>query len=170
MLGFFNGEDTVKLDPKGRVTIPLKYREVIQAGDEDWSEGKRPEVVVVYGQDHWNRLQIYPKTQYKAMIRRIETMPGNHPARASLLSEYGTHSILLSIDEEGRLSIPQRHRERLKFGPELYLSTKLDHIRLWRYDVYWESEGRKLAEQAAQRGPDFDLDAFMADLEAGAGR
>ena len=156
MLEYFTGEDPVKLDPKGRVTIPLKYREVIQAGDQNWSEGKRPEVMLVYGFDNWNRLQVYPMRQYKTMIDRIAAMPSTQATR-------------LQIDEEGRLSIPQRHRERLKFGPELYLSTKLDHIRLWHFKDYWDSEGRQMAEQAAQRGPGFDLDAFLADLATGAG-
>ncbi len=161
MFDFFTGEDDLKIDPKGRVTIPHRIRRVIERGDPEWSEGKRPTLFLVYGHESWNRLEAYSVQSYTRLVNRIRRLPGGHPDRAPLLLQYTTHAIETQIDEEGRLTIPQRHRERLGFVRDIYLSSRLDHFRLWRRDVYEATEGAALAQWTESRGANFDLDAIL---------
>jgi MraZ protein len=160
---FFTGEDDLKIDPKGRVTIPHRIRRVVERGDPDWSEGKRPTLFLVYGHETWNRLEAFSVRNYTRTVNRIRKLPGTHPDRAFLLAQYTTHALETQIDEEGRITIPQRHRDRLKLERDLYLSSKLDHFRLWRREDYDATEGAALADWAQARGPAFDLDTILPD-------
>ena len=45
----FRGEGIHKVDGKGRVSIPVLFRRVLESGDPDWTEGLNPNAVIVYG-------------------------------------------------------------------------------------------------------------------------
>lgn len=168
MFDFFSGEDDLKIDPKGRVTIPAAVRRVVERGDPDWTEtaraqGARPRVQVVYGLDGWTRLECYTIRNYHRLVGRIRKLPGTDRHKEGLMGEYVTRAFEATLDDEGRLTIPQRHRERLKLDRDLYYSAKLDHFRLWTREAYEAKEGRILAALEAERDPDFSLDAYLPD-------
>ena len=47
----FRGSEEVKVDAKGRVSIPAKFRRVFESCDPDWETGRRPQLVIVYGRE-----------------------------------------------------------------------------------------------------------------------
>lgn len=165
MRDYFTGEDDLRVDSKGRVTIPHRIRRVVERGDPDWSEGKRPTLFIVYGADNWNRLECYTVRSHNRLVSRLRKLPKDSPDRLPALSVYLTHALEAQIDEEGRLTIPARQRERLGLERDVYLSSRLDHFRLWRREEYLRSEGAASAAWSADRGPDFDIDSILPDDE-----
>ncbi len=71
------------------------------------------------------------------------------------------------IDEEGRLTIPIRHRERLGFGRELYLSTMGRHFRLWHREAFEASQGRELKAWTQTRAEAPDLARKLGRIQRG---
>ena len=53
----FRGEGLKKVDSKGRVSIPARFRRVIESCDPGWTDGLQPELVIVYGDNRKNFLE-----------------------------------------------------------------------------------------------------------------
>lgn len=151
MIDFFTGEEDLSVDAKGRVTVPQRIRRVVERGDPEWAAGQRPTLMVVYGTGDWNRLEAYSVSNYLKFINQLRDLPDDDPDRDGLLDTYMTFALETQIDEEGRLTIPQRHRERLGFGRTLYLSTMGSHFRLWNRAAYDQTQGEELQDWTAQR-------------------
>jgi len=163
---FFTGEDDLKLDPKGRVQLPQSLKRVIERGDRDWTEaaktaGARPRLFVVYGLESWTRLECYSARTYQRLVKRISKLPGTDRFKEALLGEYVTRSFEVTVDDEGRFTIPLRHRERLKLDRDIYYSCKFDHFRLWTKAAYEAVDGARLAAMEAARDPGFSIDAYL---------
>ena len=151
MIDFFTGEDDLTVDAKGRVTVPQRIRRVVERGDPYWTPGDRPTLMVVYGTDDWNRLEAYSVKNYLKLIDQLRDLPDEDEDRDALLDTYMTFALETQIDEEGRLSIPIRHRERLKITKDLYLSSMGLHFRLWHRAEFEATQGRDLAGWAQTR-------------------
>ena len=56
----FRGSEEVKVDAKGRVSIPAKFRRVFESADPDFDSARnRAQLVVVYGFADWTHLRLY---------------------------------------------------------------------------------------------------------------
>ena len=164
MFDYFTGEDDLKVDQKGRVTIPHRIRRVVERGDPDFADGRRPTLFVVYGASNWNRLECFTVRGHRRKIRQIRALPSGHPDRMPLETIYATFALETQIDEEGRITIPTKLRERLGLERDLYLSTKLDHFRLWRGENYKRMVGDPVEAWSMDKGEDYDSDAALPDL------
>jgi MraZ protein len=161
---YFTGEDDLKVDQKGRVTIPHRIRRVVERGDPDFTEGRRPTLFLVYGAQNWDRLECFSVQGHRRKIRQIRALPSAHPDRMPLETLYATCALETQIDEEGRITIPTKLRERLGLDRDLYLSSKLDHFRLWRNDSFQKAVGNRVDAWSQAKGADFDIDAILPDL------
>jgi MraZ protein len=164
VIDYFTGEDDLKVDPKGRVTIPHRIRRVVERGDPAWTEGQRPTLFVVYGARNWDRLECYSVKGHNRKVRQIRALPAGHPDRAPLETLYVTYALEIQIDEEGRITIPTKLRDKLGLERDLYLSSKSDHFRLWRNEHYQRAIGDRVDTWSEAKGPDFDIDALLPDL------
>lgn len=164
MIDYFTGEEDLKVDQKGRVTIPLRIRRVVERGDPDLPEGQRPRLYVVYGAQNWDRLECFSALGHRRKIRQIRALPSTHPDRMPLETMYTTHALETHLDDEGRITIPTWLRERLGVTRDLYLSSRTDHFRLWRAEVYRKSVGDRVDAWSAAKGADFDIDSILPDL------
>ena len=85
MVRRFRGEFHQKVDTKGRVSIPASFRRVLENGDPNWSEGKAPEIVIVYGDHRRSYLECYTMdaaAEVDAMAKR-KTPPDDTSRRRS---------------------------------------------------------------------------------------
>jgi len=72
----FRGEIVQKVDGKGRVSIPAPFRRVLEAGDPDWTEGLRPELILVYGGQAQKYIEGYTVRAMEDIEDAIEAMVG----------------------------------------------------------------------------------------------
>lgn len=165
MLDYFLGEGRYKVDPKGRVSVPHFFRRVIERCDPDWDDGKRPNLVVVYGPESWHRLDCYTVRGHRNMIRRILKMPKGTPDRVNMERIYTQFVQPVQLDEEGRLTVPLRQREKLDLGEWAYMAAATDHFKLWKPEVYDAEQGGGVDAWLASKGADFDPDSLLPDLD-----
>jgi MraZ protein len=148
----FRGEFNQKVDSKARVSVPAPFRRVIEAGDPGASDA-RAKFVIVYGGGSTRKfLECFTIAGMAQVEARIARMQSGSPARRYAEHNIITMSLLAEIDEDGRIVLPPRAREkigldaeRLKEGCDCVFAGSLDKFHLWRRDTY-EADLAHLAE------------------------
>lgn len=131
----FRGEYTFKVDAKGRVSIPAAFRRVIEAGDPDYTEGLRPQFVLVYGPKGQDYLEGYTIEEINALEDKINSLPASR-LKSRLIKEKLTLSHDSEIDPDGRLVLPARLREKIGLDKEAVFEGTLNTFRIWAPDRY----------------------------------
>ena len=166
----FRGTETVKVDSKGRMSIPARLRRVFDAGDPGFSASgsARTQLVAVYGPDWWNWLELYSIEAIEQIDEQIDRLTRGSQERRWLELLMNGQSTDLEIDREGRLVLPAKLRDKLGFaeGSETIFESRGDYVQV--YDpTSRPKDVQALEEFTAQHGPDFDPRAFLNNLDEG---
>ena len=136
----FKGEFYQKVDSKARVSIPASMRRVLEQGDPDCGNG-RARVNMVYGAGG-RFVQCFSMKGAQALYDQIASHDIGE-RRDALELAFVTRSAEVEIDEDGRLVLPPKVRDRMGVTPELLVkgfsaafAGKLDRFELWIGDVY----------------------------------
>lgn len=142
----FRGEFNQKVDGKARVSIPASFRRVLESGDPSCTDGTRPKFVMVYGDGgEAGRcfVECYTIAAMRRLEKRINLKPSGSQVRKALTKNYITSSHVAEVDDDGRIVLPARVRERmglgaddLKDGIEATFAGTLDTFQIWRRDHY----------------------------------
>ncbi len=152
----FRGSETFKVDAKGRVSIPAPFRRVIEASDPDWRAGLRPNIVIVYGGDRQDWLEVYTMTAIDEIDEQIEAMQRGSAERLWLEELMHGQSIETNIDDDGRLVLPQRLREKIGLDKDAFFISAGDYFKIWRPETYEKKAGSRTAKLAESYPDDFD--------------
>ncbi len=137
----FRGEFNLKVDAKGRVSIPATFRRVIEAGDPEWTNSEqRARFVIVYGDQSRRFLECYTMKSIEEVEAQIASLPRGSIRRrklARLISTYSHHS---EVDEDGRIVLPQKLREKIELQGEAYFAAMLDTFQIWKPETFAEAE------------------------------
>lgn len=154
----FRGSFHQKVDSKGRVSIPASFRRVIEEGDPDWTDGLRPNLVIVYGMDSQKRLDCYTMNAIDEIEEGISDMQPGSPERETLELTFHGHAADAQIDEDGRIVLPQRLRDKLELEPNeaAFFIAKGDHFQIWKEDTFNAVKSRRTEVFLADQAPDFD--------------
>lgn len=163
----FRGSDTFKVDAKGRVSIPAPFRRVIEASDPDWREGLRPNIVVVYGGARQDWLEVYTMRAIEEIDEQIEDMQRGSPERLLLEERMYGQSVETQIDEDGRLVLPQRLREKVGLTSEAFFISAGDYFKIWKPETYEEKSGARSRKLADQYPDDFDPRSLLPPRSRG---
>ena len=141
---FFMGTYTPKLDDKGRLILPAKFREQLAEG-----------LVVTQGQEKC--LDVWPESDFmaeaeRAKSRGMTSKTGRDYARMLFASaEQGTP------DKQGRVLVPATLVEFARLGKDVVIAGVDDHLEIWNADAWdrqlRESEGsvHDVAERLAEK-------------------
>lgn len=154
----FRGSFHQKVDSKGRVSIPASFRRVVETGDPDWTDGLRPNLVIVYGLDDQNWLDCYTVNAIEDIEERIDQMqPGSDDREALELLFHGLAQDM-QIDEDGRIVLPQKLRDKIGLdGDEKALFIALgDRFQIWREDTFEATKTAATRAYMADQGPRFN--------------
>ncbi len=94
----FLGEYTHAIDDKGRLTIPAKLREELEAG-----------AVVTRGYEKY--LLVYTASDFQRLMARTATLSPTHPENRALLRQAFSGASDVAPDKLGRILIPPFLRE-----------------------------------------------------------
>lgn len=150
----FRGSEEVKVDAKGRVSIPAKFRRVFESSDPDWVTGKRPQLIIVYGVRDWNYLQLFTIEAMDEIDEQISDLDRGSPERNILQNIYQGHAEEAEIDGDGRLVLPQKLRERIGLSDSAFFISAGDSLKVWAPENFEEEERR--------------LEALVPEFEPGA--
>jgi MraZ protein len=99
----FFGTFQHSIDPKGRTSLPVKFRETLSAAGES--------KLVLTQYPHWRAVQALPHSVWKELEKKVlETSPLDVRAQRNILRFYSSaHEV--DLDVHGRVLIPPTLRE-----------------------------------------------------------
>ena len=167
MARVFRGEFHQRVDGKGRVSIPASFRRVLEAQDPEWQSGNRPRFVIVYGDERRQHLECFSMNAMDDVDARIAMMPRGTPERRAMERLIYTLSQETEVDEDGRIVLPQKLRDKIGLEGDAYFAGTADTFQIWRPETYEARERERLASVPDALPEGADEFSFLPDLPAG---
>ncbi len=121
----FLGTHHPRLDDKGRLFLPAKFR-------DDLAEG----LVVTRGQEHC--LYVFPRARFDQMAAEMSAASfTNKPAR-ELSRVFFAGASAETPDKQGRLTVPAELRTYAGLAKDCVVIGTNDHLEIWDHDQ-WET-------------------------------
>ena len=121
----FSGRFDHSIDEKGRVSIPARFREVLQRDNHDRL------YITNFPFDGERCLALYPPSQWETLNARLQTKPRFDPLVQvfETLIIGGAHEV--PVDRQGRILIPPKLRAYAALDRDVTFSARQDHFQLW---------------------------------------
>ncbi|MBN2556960.1 MAG: division/cell wall cluster transcriptional repressor MraZ [Anaerolineales bacterium] len=143
----FLGQFTHNIDTKGRLTIPVRYRDALADG-----------AYVTQGFER--NLMVYTIESFERLAKKATTLSATNPeARAVRRLIFGG-ATEVQLDSSGRILIPPFLREYAQIESALTIVGSGEYFEIWTAEA-WEAELKSVTdpESNARRFIDFDLSA-----------
>lgn len=128
----FRGRYEHTLDPKGRLSIPSKFREVL-------NERYDSRLIIT---SYENCLVVYPYTEWLKLEEKISELPEFKKDTMAFLRFFYSKAADCAIDKLGRILIPQTHRDYAKLEKEVILLGVFKRVEIWSREVWEEAEAK----------------------------
>ena len=119
----FNGEYNHTIDPKGRLIIPSKFRELL--GEE---------FVLTKGLD--GCLSIYPMKEWESFEDKLRTLPLTSKNARTFTRFFVSGACTCELDKQGRILVPQTLREFAGLDKDVVLAGNLNRIEIWSKEAW----------------------------------
>ncbi len=135
----FLGRYEHTIDDKGRLTIPARYRELLEDG-----------AYVTQGFDH--NLIVHPVASFEEMSARVNRLAFTDPVARQLKRYIFSAAERCDIDKAGRILLPQFLRELAQVDGAVILVGAGDYFEIWSPAI-WAQQSHALqdTDAAAQR-------------------
>lgn len=120
----FKGKFSNSIDAKGRMIVPAKFRDEL--------DGK---CVLTKGMDKC--LYIYTVAEWEKFAQKLLSLPTSDPNARAFVRHFNASATDCEVDKQGRLTIPQEHRNFANISKELVTVGIIDKIEVWSKDE-WE--------------------------------
>jgi MraZ protein len=148
----FRGINPINLDAKGRVALPVKYRDRVS----DRCDGHM--VLTVHPFDRC--LLLYPLADWEAIESQVNALPNSTSRQARRLQHlmvgYATE---LDLDAVNRLLLPAMHRDHAELDKRLILVGQGQKFEIWS-EMRWTS----MTEAYLNESVDEDGSVELIDL------
>ncbi len=136
----FGGVSHLSLDPKGRIAIPAKYRDVL-------AETCNRLVVTL---ESAQCLLLYPESNWETVRDKIQQLPtGSHPLVKSYQRLVLGYAESIEMDKTGRLLLPLALRNMVKLDKDLVLVGMGNRFELWD-NTKWQAETEKALNASSE--------------------
>ena len=132
----FYGEFDYKIDEKGRVPIPPKFRNLLKDG-----------VVLTPGAERC--ITIYTVTAWKKLSSTLTNSPLSRSKMRKLSRVLFATAFSTRIDPQGRIAIPAPLREHAQITDDVIVAGSNTYLEIWD-KALWEEEKAISQEQAWQ--------------------
>ena len=139
----FRGEFYQKVDAKARISIPAAFRRILETDDPQTSDSARPRLYMVYGGKSRTFVECYSKLGADRLAADIEAMDMGSPERTRAERDLISRSVMVEVEPDGRIVLPQKVREKMGFhgddlasGGEAAFAGFTNRFRLYRREVY----------------------------------
>lgn len=132
----FFGTYTPKLDDKGRLILPAKYREQLAGG-----------LMVTRGQEHC--LYVWPQSEIDRITERLREAPVSHKATRDYVRMFSSASSDERPDKQGRITIPPTLRTWASLTKDVVVIGAMNRLEIWdeaAWTAYSESQEEAFAE------------------------
>ncbi len=149
----FLGVNTLSLDAKGRLAIPVKYRKDL--GAEDGSG------VVVTVNPHDRCLWLYPEREWHPIAQKVARLPTFKPQNKVLQRLLIGYAEELKLDGQGRVLLGRALREYAGLGKQVALVGQGHKFEIWDAEAWTRNQDEWLE---AFRDPEAGLSEELAEL------
>ncbi|MCI8461906.1 MAG: division/cell wall cluster transcriptional repressor MraZ [Lachnospiraceae bacterium] len=140
----FMGRYNHTIDPKGRLSIPSKYREIL--GDE---------FVVSKGMD--GCLFVYANDAWKAFEEKLASLPLINREARQFARFFLSGAQYVTVDKQGRILMPQDLREFAGLEKDVVLAGAGGRIEIWSLEKWNENTDQTDIDQISQGMMDLGL-------------
>ena len=134
----FMGRYNHTIDPKGRLSIPSKYREVL--GDE---------FVVSKGMD--GCLFVYANEEWKVFEEKLASLPLINPEARQFARFFLSGAQSVTVDKQGRILMPQDLRDFAGLEKDVVLAGMGGRIEIWSLER-WQANNDSIDINAISKG------------------
>jgi MraZ protein len=131
----FRGSSSHILDPKGRITVPSRFRQAIREGGAD--------AVMITRMDKC--LCSYPLDAWSKIEEKILDLAEKSDAMRRFRRVFVGGAFECTCDKQGRVLIPPTLRAYAALEKEIVLVGVLDHFEIWSKDN-WVNENELMEE------------------------
>jgi len=142
----FFGETAINLDAKGRLAIPMRYRESIQ-------EQSGGQLVLTYSAFDSGALYLYPEKEWERVRDDITGLSTFNPGHRSLQRKLVGSASAVEPDGNGRIQIPQTLRQVAGLEKRVVLLGMGNRFEIWNETILNQKrveEERSIDEAASE--------------------
>jgi MraZ protein len=145
----FRGRFYHTIDPKGRVSIPSKFRDALE---EEYGEKR----LVVVPNDHC--LEVHPFKEWERIEDKVKALPQMDPDIQKFNRLYISRAQDVAVDGQGRIQVPSDFREPAGLRKDVVLVGGVGKFEIWNkerfeeYDRTNQPELPSLFEKISNRG------------------
>jgi MraZ protein len=139
----FLGTHTPRLDDKGRLILPAKFREQLEAG-----------VVVTRGQERC--LYVFPLAEFERLADQLRQAPVTSKQARDYLRVFLSGASDEVVDKQGRVTIPTALRTYAGLDRDVAVIGAGQRVEIWdstAWDSYLAEQEQSFAEQAVEVVP-----------------
>lgn len=139
----FLGTYTPRLDDKGRLILPAKFREQLEAG-----------VVVTRGQERC--LYVFPVAEFERLAEQLRQAPVTSKQARDYLRVFLSGASDEELDKTGRMTIPPMLRQYAGLDRECAVIGAGQRVEIWdlkAWESYLAEQEQVFAEQAEEVVP-----------------
>jgi MraZ protein len=132
----FFGTYTPKLDDKGRLILPAKFRDQLAGG-----------LMVTRGQEHC--LYVWPQAEVERITERLREAPVSNKATRDYVRMFSSASSDETPDKQGRITVPPKLREWANLSKDVIVIGAMNRLEIWdeaAWEAYSESQEEAFAE------------------------
>lgn len=131
----FIGHFTHTIDSKGRLSIPVKFREEINTDSKGivYITAELDPCLVAYTVDEWN-----------ALLEKINNFPLMNQGVKNYRRLLYSRATECSLDKQGRVLIPQKLRDHAGLSGDTYLVGNDTKIEIWHPKKWDSAEARAM--------------------------
>ena len=118
------GEHHYQMDPKGRISLPAKFREAFRAG-----------VHLTLGQE--GCLYAFPPDEWDREKRRVEAGALADRSSRGYTRMFFGNAERVDLDTQGRLVVPRRLRDKVRLARDVAVVGVSDRLEIWPQEQ-WE--------------------------------
>lgn len=142
-MALFLGTHRPKLDDKGRLFLPAKYRDDLAGG-----------LVITRGQERC--LYVWPVTEFATLTEQLREAPVTHKASRDFLRMFFAGASDEVPDKQGRVTVPGQLREYAGLDKECVVVGANNRLEIWDADAwqsYLDDKEQAFAEQSEEVFP-----------------
>jgi MraZ protein len=119
------GTHTYQLDPKGRMSLPARFRAAFAEGA--W---------LTLGQE--GCLYAFPSTEWERQSEEARATPGSGPEGRAYARMFFGNAEPVELDKQGRLLVPQKLRGRVGIAREAVVRGVGSYMEIWERETFDE--------------------------------
>jgi MraZ protein len=141
----FIGEYQATIDEKGRVSVPVKFRQALKS-----------KIVVTRGLD--NSLFLYGLDEWKKLAEKLASLPISTANTRAFSRLMLAGAMDCDIDKQGRIILPGYLKDFAKIGKKVIIAGLYNRIEIWSEELWTaykqqtEAASNQIAEQLGSLG------------------